>query len=217
MTRYLSHARAYAAVLALSCLAAASHAPNDALMRVNTVYLLPMSNGLDQFLAGEFSRTGAIVVVTDPAKADAVLTDHLGEAFERKMTELYPPPAPPKPAKPAAESAGKDDTKKDDGKDDGKTSDDSKSKTGSKANEETRAEADRLSKENRTPMVSTLGRSRGMVFLVDRRSGNVLWSLFERPKDTQVATLQHTAHTIARHLLADRNPPVKKTAGDGSR
>ncbi len=206
MTRYLSHARAYAAVLALGCLAAASHAPSEALKRINTVYLLPMSNGLDQYLASQFSRIGDITVVTDPKKADAVLTDHLGESFERKMTELYPPPAPPKPPTPAAEAADKD-----------KDKDDTKTKSGSKTTQADRDEADRLSRESLTPMVSTLGRNRGMVFLVDRHTGNVIWSLYERPKDTQAATLEHTAHTIAHRLFADRNPPVKKTAENNGR
>ena len=31
-------------------------------------------------------------VVTDPQKADAIFTDRIGEGFEQKMTELYPPP-----------------------------------------------------------------------------------------------------------------------------
>ena len=28
-------------------------------------------------------------VVTDPQKADAILTDHIGPAFEQKLDELY--------------------------------------------------------------------------------------------------------------------------------
>ena len=65
---------------------------------IKTVYLLSMSNGLDQYLANRLTKTGRFEVVTDPAKADAVFTDRLGPAFEQRWAELYPPPPPPTPA-----------------------------------------------------------------------------------------------------------------------
>src|SRR5215212_10130655 len=58
--------------------------------QVQSVYLLPMSGGLDQYLANRL--TGVFRVVTDRKLADAVFTDQLGESFERKLAELYPPP-----------------------------------------------------------------------------------------------------------------------------
>lgn len=57
-------------------------------VQVQSVYLLPMSNGLDQFVASRLAASGALHVVADPQKADAVLTDHLGEGFEQRLTEL---------------------------------------------------------------------------------------------------------------------------------
>src|SRR3954453_3223484 len=54
---------------------------------VQAVYLLPMSAGLDQFLANRLR--GVFRVVTDPKLADAVFTDRLGEPFEQKLAELY--------------------------------------------------------------------------------------------------------------------------------
>ena len=56
---------------------------------VKTVYLLPMANGLDQYLASRLTSDSVFQIVTDPKKADAVLTDHVGESFERSLDDLY--------------------------------------------------------------------------------------------------------------------------------
>jgi hypothetical protein len=56
---------------------------------IKTVYLLPMSNSLDQYLAVQLTAESVLQVVTDPQKADAVLTDHLGESFEQSLEDLY--------------------------------------------------------------------------------------------------------------------------------
>jgi hypothetical protein len=64
---------------------------NPGLMQVHAVYILPMASGMDQFLANRISRAGMMQVVADPQAADAILTDHLGETFEKKLVELYPP------------------------------------------------------------------------------------------------------------------------------
>jgi hypothetical protein len=61
---------------------------------VKTVYLLPMSNGLDQYLASRLASESVFQVVTDPKKADAVLTDHVGESFEKSLDDLYGSTAP---------------------------------------------------------------------------------------------------------------------------
>jgi hypothetical protein len=58
---------------------------------VKAVYLLPMAGGLDQYLANRLTGDQVFRVVTDPKLADAVFTDHLGEAFEKQLTGLYPP------------------------------------------------------------------------------------------------------------------------------
>ncbi len=56
---------------------------------VKTVYLLPMSGGLDQYLAARLASGGILQVVTDPQKADALFTDHLGDSFEKSLDDLY--------------------------------------------------------------------------------------------------------------------------------
>ncbi len=177
-------------------LAGSAKAPNPQLEAIKTVYLLPMSNGFDQYLANAISRLGVLEVVTDPQKADAVLTDHVGAAFEDTMKSLYPPPAPPKPAKTAAATAPEKAKKK--------------SEEESEKDEAAKAEAEQITKENEAPVYSTFSRGRGMIFLVDRHSRNVLWSIYDKPKDTQPKTLDRLAHHVAQHLSADRNPAPPK-------
>jgi hypothetical protein len=58
-----------------------------------SVYLLPMSAGLDQHLANRISESGLFQVVTDLKKAGAVFTDKLGEPFEERLNALFPQPA----------------------------------------------------------------------------------------------------------------------------
>lgn len=68
----------------LLCVFAAAGAE---LPEIASVYLLPMSGGLDQHLASQLTRQGVWRVVTEPLKADAVITDRLGEAFEKWMAD----------------------------------------------------------------------------------------------------------------------------------
>jgi hypothetical protein len=65
---------------------------NPELQQVKRIYLLSMGSGLDQHLASRLTRHGRFEVVTDAKLADAVLTDKVGEPFERRFEELYPPP-----------------------------------------------------------------------------------------------------------------------------
>jgi hypothetical protein len=71
---------------------------------VKAVYLLPMAGGLDQYLANRLTGDQVFRVVTDPKLADAIFTDHLGDAFEKQLTVLFPPPED-------ADSDEKDDNK----------------------------------------------------------------------------------------------------------
>src|SRR5262249_11731487 len=59
--------------------------------RFRTVYILQMSNALDQHLASRLSNIRALWVVLDPASADAVLTDSVDAAFWTWMQRTYPP------------------------------------------------------------------------------------------------------------------------------
>jgi hypothetical protein len=78
-------------VILLSSLTFGESGPDP--REVKAVYLLPMGNGLDQYLADRLTREGLYTVVTDPAKADAIFTDRVGQSFEQAMKELYQPPA----------------------------------------------------------------------------------------------------------------------------
>jgi hypothetical protein len=77
------------AVLFATGLLIAASAPNPALEGVKTVYLLPMASGLDQFLAVRLTTGSILQVVTDPQKADGILTDHIGASFEQQLDGLY--------------------------------------------------------------------------------------------------------------------------------
>lgn len=146
-----------AAVLAFSSLLAWAAGPGG----VKTVYLLPMSNGLDQYLAVQLTTDSVLQVVTDPQKADAVFTDHLGESFERTLGDLY------------AEKSG------------------DKSKSDSNPDGAPRSFA-------RSGMQGQRGR--GTAFLVDRKSHEVLWSIYERPKDNTPDGLKRVAGRITSKL-----------------
>jgi hypothetical protein len=130
---------------------------------VKAVYLLPMSNGLDQYLAQQLTAGAVLQVVTDPQAADAVLTDHLGETFEQSLTDLY---------QTKAKAAEKD-----------------------KADE---ADEDKGAVRPRSGMQGKRGR--GTIFLVNRRTNEVLWSVFELPKDNRPAGLRHSAGRISDQL-----------------
>jgi hypothetical protein len=155
---------------------------NPQLKQVSTVYILAMSGGIDQFLANQITAAGVFQVVTDPKNADAIITDRLGESFETKLKELYPPPTPAAPPAPPA--------------DDGKQ----------KAGDEKKAGLDLGAGASR---VNSGSRGRGNLFIVDRKSRNVLWSVFEPPKDTTPAELSKTADKVVKRLkndLTDKKP-----------
>jgi hypothetical protein len=72
---------------------------------VHSVYVLPMSQGMDQFLANRLAGEHVFQVVSDPKLADAVLTDRIGAALNATLDGIAPI------AKPAA--ADDKDAKKD--------------------------------------------------------------------------------------------------------
>ncbi len=146
------------------------------LANVHSVYLLPMSGGLDQDLANRITNAGLFQVVTDPKKADAVFTDRVGTELEAKLAELYPEPPAPKPPAAAA-----------------KTAEGAKEEEGAK--QEPAAEV-----KQAPPPVSTFGKGKGTIFLVDRRSRAVLWSTYVQPKSTMSREMDRTAREIVGRL-----------------
>jgi hypothetical protein len=67
---------------------------NAELSNIQFIYLLPMTAGLEQYLANRLTAEQIYQVVIDHTKAEAVFTDQIGAAFEVKLAELYPPPKP---------------------------------------------------------------------------------------------------------------------------
>src|SRR5947209_11228274 len=79
--------------LAASLLLALSGIASAQLKQVQTVYLLPMGGGLDQYRANHLVEHQTFQVVTDPQRADAIIVDRIGQGLEDKLAELYPDPA----------------------------------------------------------------------------------------------------------------------------
>ena len=65
-------------LIATMSMAFAGSEANPGLTEIKTVYLLPMTYSLDQFLAIRLTRGGILQVVTDPNRADAILSEHIG-------------------------------------------------------------------------------------------------------------------------------------------
>jgi len=172
------------AVFCLS-LAAAAETTAD-----RTVYVMPMSHGLDQFIANRLTRMHVFQVVTDPAKADAVISDQVGARLEDRLNQLYPPPPPPESKAPAKE----------------------KEKTKESDKGVPSILGDTVNKAAEQGSMSLSGRGRGTVFLVDVHSRQVLWSAFERPKGYAPRDLDHTAERIVKRLKADLEPKTKSKA-----
>lgn len=77
---------------------------------VQSVYVMPMARGLDQYLANQLTNSGVFRVVADPKLADAVFTANIGEELRFKLEEIAPNEAPdPEPvAASDEEDAAKD-------------------------------------------------------------------------------------------------------------
>ena len=160
--------------VALWLLAAGALAAADpALVQVRNVYLLPMSGSMDQYLANKLTAAGRYQVVTDPADADVILTDRIGRDFVDRMTELYPPPPPP----PRPEDEKKEG-----------------------ADDQTIGAA--LSEVAGTARVQAAGmsRSKGNLFMVNRTTRRVMWSIYLRPRSTAPDEMDRAAKEIVSRL-----------------
>jgi hypothetical protein len=180
---------------AFSMLAAAAFAGvNPQLHDIKRVYILAMGSGMDQYLANQLTNAGVFEVVTDPKKADAIVTDNVGEGFQKKLDEIYaPPPAPKKPAdtaKPAADASTLD-------VGDSNTPDPKAAQ---------KSPLSDLDFSGGAVRVSSLTRGKGNFFVVDRSSRTVLWSVYDRPKNSTPRELTKTAAQIVKHLKDDLYP-----------
>lgn len=50
-----------------------------------------MTSAFDQYLANEIAARGALIVVSDPARATYVLTERIDDRFQSALDEFYPP------------------------------------------------------------------------------------------------------------------------------
>jgi hypothetical protein len=167
-----------AALLLISPLLPAA-ARAASLGEVKSVYIFPMSNGLDQYLANRITRDHVMQVVTDPKAADAVITDKLGAAFEAELLRLRPELKPPPPPKPKSDK------------------------------DEDSDEATPAKEEQQVIVpVNTFRNARGTVFLVHAKSQQVVWSTYQKPVHRNPSDLERTAGKITQVLEKDLAPPV---------
>jgi len=186
--------------LLLSLICCLSMAAAAELTGGRTVYLMPMSRGLDQFIANRLTRTHVMQVVTDPAKADTIFTDHVGEQLEQKLDDLYPPPPSPEAQQAAAKrAAAREATVKERAKQSGDSA----------VASALPLMSDTANKADRQGSMGVSGRVRGTLFLVDVKSRQVVWSAFERPKNSTPRELDHTAGRVVKLLKTDLNPKAK--------
>jgi hypothetical protein len=154
-----------------------------------TVYILSMTRGLDQYLANRLTSEHVLQVVTDPKLADVILTGQIGEGFQAKLESISPTPKPEKPEKPAPPAKDAKDAKAD--------------------AEEPAATTNPFLMEpenGAAPVVgatSTFARNKGVIFLVDAKSRQVLWSVYEPPRGAASKELDHTATAIVARLKKD--------------
>lgn len=160
------------------------------LAQVKTVYLLPMARGMDQYLANRLTGGAVLQVVTDPSKADALFTDHLGAAFEASVKELYPEPKPVVAPVKSAE----------------RPKDGKESAAGAKPDEPEM----NLTGGERPPVAA---RSRGTIFLVKRVSGDILWSAYNDPSVRRPKDLNRAAGKIVDALKKSMPPASPATSG----
>jgi hypothetical protein len=177
-----------------------------------TVFILPMTHSLDQFIADQLTRMHVLQVVTDPAKADTIVTDRVGEPLETRLQELYPELKPkPAPKEPPKESANAL-PPREAANTAANTQDDQ-----TPPDEATRQRSmlpppifgDTVNQVDRPGNMATTGHGRGTIFLVDVKSGQVLWSAFAPPKNSSPRELDHTAERIVKRLKDDMSPPKK--------
>jgi len=150
---------------------------------VHSVYLLPMSKGLDQYLANRLTNEHLFQVVTDPKRADAIFTDKIGESFEGKLTDILPSPEPvAKPSAPPPAEESEDQPK-------GRT-----------------LPTETVNKLANLANTGSFGRAKGTVFLVDPKTHQVLWSAYQPSKDSSNTEMDRTASDIVSRLKRALKP-----------
>ena len=76
-------------LVAASLWSHAAEAPQ--LQNVGKVYLWPMSNAFDQYLAQQITAEGLFEIVVDPKLAGTIMTEKIDNTFLQSLDELFPP------------------------------------------------------------------------------------------------------------------------------
>lgn len=92
-------------LISAACLALVASDARPGLSDIHKVYLMPMSSGLDQYLAQHLAAEGVFTVVVDPKQADAVWSERVDQAFGEALQEML---AAAKPAKDKKEAGAEE-------------------------------------------------------------------------------------------------------------
>jgi hypothetical protein len=158
---------------------------------VRNVYVMPMSRGLDQYLASRIASQGVFQIVTDPKLADAVLSDRVGESLQTQLENIFPTPKSPEEIEAEKAAAAKEDKP------------DKDSSVAAALHEVS-------GKLENPAQTSSFGRSKGNIFLVEAKSRLVLWSTYDPPRSNAPRDLDRTASDIVSRLKKDLAPKKQK-------
>ena len=148
------------------------------LSRVRSVYIWPMYDSFDQYLAEQIAEEDVFEVVVDPKLASAVLTDRIDAPFLEALEEFFPLQEPDEAEQDEAEE------------------------------EEESASADSIEAgvQLRRPANRALSRPKGTLFLVDVSSRRVLWSTFLKEFQPSPNKLHGQARDVVVRLKKQLNP-----------
>jgi len=168
---------------------------------VRTVYVFPMSHGLDQYLANRLTNEHIFVVVADPKLADAVFSDQVGDSLRDQLETVSPTPKPQEP------KAAPEDKTGDDKAAQAKAAEEKDKKAPEKSGGVSSDNPGRMiaesAKLDNPALRSSFGHAHGTLFLVDAKSRQVVWSVYMLPKDSSSKQLDHTASDIVNRLKRD--------------
>jgi hypothetical protein len=207
--------------LGMALLATAQDKPKQIL---GTVYVLPMRNGFDQYVSNHLVQRGYSVVTTS-AMAQYIVTDSLGQGFERALEQIRESQAPkpkremrlePVEPEPAQSAEAKTIIKSDKETPREKELRERLEDAEKERKEERRREQEKIDMEearrisdaevNSRP-VSTFTRGRGNVFIVEVAQQRVVWSDYDRPKGARSWTLDNKAKDLVNEIAKKLAPP----------
>ncbi len=147
------------------------------LSRVRSVYVWPMYNSFDQYLAEQIADEDVFEVVVDPKFATAVLTDRIDAPFLSALEEFYP----------LAESGEAEEDK-------------------AEGEESASGDSIEAGVQLRRPANRALSSPKGTLFLVDVSSRRVLWSTFLKEFQPSPNKLHDQARDVVARLKKQLNP-----------